>query len=82
MLDPRGLPWLLGTDAVPANRRALVRLTGPYIRRMLGLFPHLVNAVHARNTHAVRWLKRAGFTMHPAVEVAGGEMFHPFEMKA
>lgn len=82
VLAPRGAPWLLGTDAMQRRRRALVALTRPYIVHMLALYPHLANFVHARNTLAVRWLQRIGFTLHAAIALPGtGEPFHPFEMK-
>jgi len=81
MLDPRGIPWALGTDLVPQNRRALARLARVYIRAMLRDYPHLVNAVHARNTVAVRWLKRSGFVFGPAHTLPNGETFHTFEMR-
>lgn len=82
-LDPRGAPWLLGTDAVPASRRALASLTPRYIAQMLDAFPHLINCVHSRNTVAVAWLKHVGFTLgttfdHPVT----GEPFTVFEMRA
>jgi hypothetical protein len=80
LLDARGVPWMLGTDLVPQNRRALARLAPQYIRAMLQTYPHLLNTVHARNTLAVRWLQRAGFTLAPAHDV-NGEPFHLFEMR-
>ena len=81
LLDPRGVPWMLGTDLVPQNRRTLARLAPMYIRVMLQMYPHLLNTVHARNTLAVRWLARAGFTLH-APHDHNGEPFRLFEMKA
>lgn len=76
-----GVPWLLGTPLVPLRRRALARLAPRYIRAMLGLYPELRNLVHADNTVAVRWLRRAGFTLHPAQpHPATGAPFHLFEM--
>lgn len=80
LLDPRGVPWMLGTDLVPQNRRALARLAPGYIRSMLQTYPHLLNTVHARNTLAVRWLARAGFTLH-APHDHNGEPFQLFEMR-
>lgn len=80
LLDPRGVPWMLGTDLVPQNRRALARLAPQYIRSMLQTYPHLLNTVHARNTLAVRWLARAGFTLH-APHDHNGEPFQLFEMR-
>jgi hypothetical protein len=80
LLDPRGIPWMLGTELVTQNRRALARLAPVYIRVMLQAYPRLVNVVHARNTVAVRWLKRSGFVLGPAF-ARNGETFHPFEMR-
>lgn len=77
-----GVPWMLGTDLVTQNRRALARLAPAYISQMLGVFPHLLNVVHARNTVAVAWLKRVGFTLQPAQPYGPhGEPFHRFEMR-
>lgn len=77
-----GSPWMLGTPALDAQSRVLVRLTPRYIATMLKAFPHLVNHVHARNTTSVRWLKRLGFTLSEAAPFGAlGEAFHRFEMK-
>lgn len=80
LLDPRGIPWMLGTDLVTQNRRALARLAPVYIRTMLQDYPHLVNVVHARNTVAVRWLQRSGFSLREP-HLFNGEPFHLFEMR-
>lgn len=83
VLDPRGAPWLLGTDDVPRSRRALAALTPRYIHEMLGAFPHLINLVHARNTVAVGWLLHVGFRLGTTVEhPATGEPFTVFEMRS
>lgn len=76
-------PWMLGTEAIMDNRRALMSYTPDYIRIMLKAYPHLVNYVHAPNTKAVRWLRHIGFVLHPAEPYGPyGEPFHRFEMKA
>ena len=81
MLNPVGVPWLLGTDLIPKHRRIFARLSRPYIAQMLAAFPHLTNAVHAKNTVAVRWLKAMGFELQPAhAHPATGEPFHVFTM--
>lgn len=78
-----GSPWMLGTPVLDANSRVLVRLTPRYIGAMLKDYPHLVNRVHAKNTTSLRWLRRIGFTVHPAAPHGPmGEDFHPFEMRA
>ena len=77
-----GSPWMMGTSVLDAHSRVLVRETPGYISKMLKAFPHLVNHVHAENTTSVRWLKRLGFTLHPAEPFGAlGEPFHKFEMK-
>lgn len=82
VLSPAGAPWLLGTDEVLRHKRALIRRVPSYIRQMLGLYPLLTNAVHARNHASVRWLRRLGFTLRDPVAVPPhGELFHPFEMR-
>lgn len=75
-----GAPWLLGTEAIDRNPMAFVRVSAHYILTMRAMFPVLRNVVHAENVKAVRWLRRAGFTIHPAVPYGSG-MFHPFEMR-
>jgi len=81
-VSPEGAPWMLGTDLVKTHRRILAREAPRYIRQMLKDHPRLVNRVHAANTVAVTWLRRVGFTLHPATPEANGEMFHTFEMSA
>lgn len=82
-LDPRGAPWLLGTDLVPKHRRILARYTRPYIARMLAAYPHLINAVHEHNTVSVAWLKHMGFELQPVAPYGPlAEPFRIFEMRA
>jgi hypothetical protein len=78
-----GTPWMLGTDVVTRNQRALMRTCRPYIRLMLQAYPTLFNYVHAGNHRAVRWLKAVGFTLHPAEPYGPlGAPFHLFAMRA
>ncbi len=78
-----GSPWLLGTPLLLQNLRALVPRVQPYIHTMLRAYPTLENHVHAHNTASVMWLRRAGFTLHPAAPHGPrGEHFHRFEMRA
>lgn len=81
VLAPIGVPWMLGTDLVPAHRRALARLAPRYIRTMLRTYPVLRNLVHADNTVAVQWLRRTGFAFGPTIpHPVTGAPFHLFEM--
>ncbi len=78
-----GAPWLLGTPALDRHRKDLVRIVPPYLEVMLGHFRRLENWVHAGNHRSIRWLKRLGFTIHPAAPYGAlGAMFHRFEMEA
>lgn len=82
LTDPRGAPWLMGTDGVTQHRRVLQRCAGAYLDRMLASFPHLTNIVHVDNAVSIRWLKRFGFSLYPAQpHPVTGELFHPFEMR-
>lgn len=83
MLAGVGVPWMLGTDLVVTHRRALMADAPAYIRSMLHAYPLLVNHVHADNALAVRWLRRAGFTLQPAAPHGPrGALFHRFELRA
>ena len=82
LLGDTGVVWLLGTDVISRNARALMRLSPPYIEMMLLAYPHLANHVHAANRQAVRWLTRMGFTLHAPVRASTGELFYPFEKRA
>ncbi len=81
LLGDFGTPWMFGTRAVDRNGRAVMALSGGYIRQMLELFPRLTNIVDVRNARSIRWLKRIGFKFHPAVPFGpAGMMFYPFSM--
>lgn len=83
MLGGIGCPWMLGTELITQNAGAFIRHSRSYIQEMLQAYPHLFNFVDARNAKAIRWLKRAGFTLHdPVPHGPYGMLFHPFEMKA
>ena len=74
-------PWMLATSEADRHPRAVIALGPRYIAEMLQAHPLLLNHVHAANTRAVRWLRRAGFTLQPAhPHPATGEPFHVFRM--
>lgn len=79
--EGRGVPWLLGTAEMAEHKRAFIAQAPTYIGLMLEAFPVLINHVHAANTQAVRWLKRAGFVLaEPHQHPATGEAFQLFTM--
>lgn len=82
LLGDKGFPWLIGTTRLPRHRRALSRLAPPYIDLMLEAFPVLLNLVDARNAVSLAWLRRVGFTIHPAAPAgAAGLPFHLFTLE-
>lgn len=82
VLRYKGIPWMLGTDAVPKVKMQVLRRSRKYVEKMLEPFQVLENWVDKRNTASKRWLKWCGFTIEKA-EVFGmkGELFHRFWMK-
>ena len=82
LLGSQASPWMLGTPHVDKYPSVLVKVGRLYSGAMLEQYPHLLNFVDARNTRSIRWLKRLGFTIHPA-HVFGGRAhpFHLFEMR-
>ncbi|MGU3629837.1 hypothetical protein [Comamonas sp. C24C] len=83
LLSGQGSPWLLGTTALDLFPGRLTRGAKTYLSRMQTEYPHLLNYVDARNVRSVRWLRRLGFTVHPAEPYGiAGLPFHLFEMRA
>ena len=78
-----GCPWMVGTVELDRHAYTIMRHCGGPLARMQEAFRHLVNFVDARNTKAIRWLKRLGFVFGPA-EPHGvdGLPFYRFEMEA
>ena len=83
LLAGQGAPWMVGTPLIDRHPGAFIRLNAPYIARMLAVLPHLINVVDARNVKSIRWLRRAGFTVHPPIPLGvAGLPFHPFTLDA
>ena len=58
-----GIPWILGTDLLGKHPGALTRAAKDYFDRVKDVYPVMANYVDARNTKAIRWLKRLGFVV-------------------
>lgn len=72
-------PWLIGTNALDAHRRYLVRLSSALFPRLRARFPNMRNYVDARNTQSIRWLARLGFEFgSPAPYGVAGLPFYRF----
>jgi hypothetical protein len=74
LIEGRGVPWMLGTDAIYAYPRAMLRGVGPVIARMQADCRSLENWVAVGNERAVRFLKGCGFGFYETREVGGLEM--------
>lgn len=79
LIDGRGCPWLLASDAFETLGLDIARLSRPLLARMRNLYPRLENRVDARHTRAVRWLSWLGFAIDPAMAWGvEGRPFHRF----
>lgn len=80
LLTGSASPWLLGTDLLDTMPSKLTRTAMAFCTRHAGTYPLQVNYVDARNVRSVRWLRRLGFTIHPAApHGVAGLPFHRFE---
>jgi hypothetical protein len=77
-----GLPWFLGTNLVDRHGSHMWRTAPRHLLGYLDRFPVLMNAVHADNLLALRWLERLGAKIYPACpQGAAGALFHTFEIR-
>jgi len=81
MIESVGVPWMLGTEEVYANGRALLSLSRPVFAEMADSFDVLENLVAAENERAIRFLRWAGFTMGEEPVDVGGTAFLHFERR-
>jgi len=81
LIEGRGCPWLLASDAFEQLGLDIARLSRPLVAGMRNLYPRLENRIDARHTKAVRWLSWLGFAIDPP-ESWGVERrpFHRFSM--
>jgi hypothetical protein len=66
LLSNIGCPWMLGTERAGLFKRSLVAGGRAYTAAMLQQYARLENLVDARNTAAVAWLRRCGYTIGSA----------------
>lgn len=72
LIGRTGVPWLLGSDLVPAHRRAFMIETRRMVGRWLGMFAVLRNSVDCRYEAAIRWLRWLGFSLSEPFPLANG----------
>lgn len=74
-----GAPWLLGSNKARKAQRQFLREAPKYLAKIEALFPRLEGMVSVRNTAAIRWLARMGFSVEDWYQVnMGGEPFYRF----
>lgn len=73
-----GCIWMLATHdaALDWNKPHVYAACAAYVEECHRRFPVLGNAVYAKNAQALRFVKRLGFTVQPAM-VVHGALFHP-----
>lgn len=82
LLFNNGYIWLLGTRRMADNKMGLLRISKPYIEKMLEPYDIIENYVDIRNELSIKWLEWCGFTLEP-MRVYGVErrMFRHFWMR-
>jgi len=80
LLGGEGCPWMLGTESLHHYGREIVTLSRAKMAEWGRRYGLLFNYVDARNTRALRWLKRSGFGVFaPAPYGVEGRPFHRVE---
>lgn len=79
LVSGEGSPWMLGTDRVFEHPRAALVLGRRVSDAWASRYRLLQNWVDARNELSMHWLRKIGFTLHPA-EPHGAQRlpFHRF----
>lgn len=77
-LGGEGRPWMLGSDAIYAHPRAMLRRGPGFLAAMFALVPRLSNLVAADNLRAIRLLRRWGFTLDTETMMIGTVAFRLF----
>lgn len=79
LMTPRGAPWLLGSDACRRHGRVFIQAGRAAVAQWLERFGALENWTDVRHVESHRWLRRLGFTLHPAQPYGvQGLPFHRF----
>jgi len=81
LMGGKGIIWMLGTDEVFRNGRALLTLAPPVLNYWLETFSVLENIVAVENTAAIRCLRRWGFKIGDRQQVHSGVAFVPFRLE-
>jgi ribosomal protein S18 acetylase RimI-like enzyme len=77
-LDGEGRPWMLGTDEVYRQGRAMLTLGKHRVQRLFDSTQRLSNLVSSANTRAIRLLERWGFVVEREETMIGDVPFRIF----
>ncbi len=75
-----GSVWMLGTDEVDRQPKALLRLSPKWVAKLFARYDVLRNVVSVDNSASIRWLKWLGATFSDPITV-GGTSFVLFELR-
>lgn len=81
MIAGAGTIWMLGTDAIYSQGRALLRLGPLVLGWMMQDFREVSNIVSTENARAIRFMVRMGFEVGGEVATHGGVDFIPFLLR-
>jgi hypothetical protein len=72
-----GIPWLLTTGDLSAWKRDFWVASTHFIHKWSLMHNVMHNAVDARNSRSIAWLRRLGFNIENTLPLGrGGELFH------
>jgi ribosomal protein S18 acetylase RimI-like enzyme len=77
-LGGEGRPWMLGSDAIYAHPRAMLRRGPRFLAAMFDATARLSNLVAADNARAIRLLRRWGFTIDTETMMIANTAFRLF----
>lgn len=80
-IEGRGVPWMLGTDAIYDHAREMIRMAPQVMAWAFDSCRRLDNLVSAENGKAIRLLRRWGFTVEDGKVMVGAVAFRPFWME-
>lgn len=80
-LEREGTPWMLGTETIYENARAMLYLGPKVVSRWRDSTRNLSNLVARKNARAIRMLRRWGFEIGDEPVVVGGVEFVTFRMR-
>jgi hypothetical protein len=77
-LGGEGQPWMLGSDAIYAHPRTMLRRAPRFLAAMFHTTPRLSNMVGEDNIRAIRLLRRWGFIIDTETIMIGNIAFRHF----